>query len=202
MVIELGNRNYFNMKNLIARAIAIAEKKKVNSKNFLTFVEDFYADNKLGDFDDYAPEDLFEAAKSSFDFFSTKKISEVKVRVFNPKNSQITFVDVINDDMPFLVDSVVAYLDKQGLKVKNIIHPLYSVLRSEKGELVKISAEKNSHQESVIQLHLEKIHSESELKTLQENIEKILANLNLVVKDWKTMMAMAQVAFEQVGNHQ
>ena len=189
------------MKNLIARVIEIAEKKKVNSKNFLTFVENFYADSKLGDFDDYLPEDLFDAAKFGFDFFTTKKANEAKVRVFNPKNSHITFVDVVNDDMPFLVDSVVAYLDKQGLKVKNIIHPLYSVLRSEKGELVKISAEKNSRQESVIQLHLEKIHSESELKILQENIGKILANLNLVVKDWKPMMEMAQAAFEQVENH-
>ncbi|MBU6140887.1 MAG: NAD-glutamate dehydrogenase [Proteobacteria bacterium] len=189
------------MKNLITRVVSIAEEKKVNSKNFLAFVENFYADNKTGDFDEYSPEDLFNAAQFGFEFFAKKKSSEAKVRVFNPKNSQLTFIDIVNEDMPFLVDSTVAYLDNHGLKVKNIIHPLYSTVRNNKGELISISAEKNSRKESVIQLHLEKVYSDSELKILQEKIENILANISLVVKDWKPMMELAQSAAKQIKNN-
>ncbi|MBM3579892.1 MAG: NAD-glutamate dehydrogenase [Alphaproteobacteria bacterium] len=189
------------MKNLIEKVIFCAQNKKVADKNFTIFAENFYADGKAGDFDDYLSEDLFNATKISFDFFAIKKIGETKVRVSNPQNSHFTFIDIVGDDMPFLIDSTVGYLDKQGLKVRNIIHPIYAVGRKENGELIKISAdsaEKNSHQESVIQLHLEKIHAESELKDLEENIHKILANVALMVRDWKPMLALAETAMKQV----
>jgi len=190
------------MQNLIGQVIAVAEKKKTNSKILSAFIENFYADNKVADFDDYSPESLFDAAQSGFEFFAQKKPGEVKVRVSNPKNSNLTFIDILNDDMPFLVDSTVAYLDKRSLKVKNIIHPIYFSLRDESGMLKKFSSEKGSKQESLIQLHLEKIHEESELKNLQEKIEEILENVGLVVKDWKPMMELAQAASNQVKNNQ
>ncbi len=189
------------MKNLIARVVDVASLKKANSKIFSTFVENFYIDNKVGDFDDYSPEDLFNAAQYSFEFFTQKKPDEVKVRVSNPKNSGFTFIDILNDDVPFLVDSTVAYLDKYGLKVKNIIHPVYSVLRDEKGVLKEISAKNGSRHESLIQLHLEKVHSESELKVIKKKIEEILENVGLVVRDWKSMSDLAKAAASQIKDH-
>ncbi len=186
------------MKNLITKVMNVAEDRNFNPKLFSSFVEIFYADNAVGDFDDYSAEELFEAAKLSFEFFSNKKSGKFKVRLSNPKNFDLTVVDIVNDDMPFLVDSTVACLDKHGLNVKNIIHPIYSVVRDSKGELSKISEDKNATQESLIQLHVEKIFDQNELKAAQVKIEEIIENVGLVVKDWKQMVGLAEVASNQV----
>ena len=187
------------MKNLVSRVIELSKKKKSHSKVLSDFIKNFYADSTLSDFDDYSPEELLNAAKFSFDFYQNKKPGKAKVRVSSPKTSPVTVIDIINDDMPFIVDSVVAYFDKQGLEVKNIIHPIFSSLRNEKGGLVKISKEKKSCQESVIQMHLEKNDSDAELKMFREKIEEILENIATVVQDWKSMIKLAKVATKQLN---
>jgi glutamate dehydrogenase len=203
------------MQNLIEKIIDFSQKKKCFSglegqefaaKEFSAFVKIFYSENQNHDFLNYSVEELCNAARLSFDFFVSKKSDESKIRICNPtieKNgfeSPYSLLDIVNQDMPFLVDSTVAYLDKCGIRVRNIIHPIYSVNRSQDGKLEKISAAESSKQESVIQLHLDKITSESDIAILQENIGKILKNIALVVSDWKSMLELIQKASDQTNN--
>ncbi len=196
------------MQKLIEQIIDFSQKKKqgFDQEGFASFVKIFYSENHVHDFIGYSPEDLCNAASASFGFFAQKKSAEFKIRIYNPTlakdgfESSHTFIDIINDDMPFLVDSTVAYLDKNSIKVKNIIHPIYSVIRNKNGELEKISADKNFKQESVIQLHIEKLTSEPEVKILQDNIGKILQTVALVVTDWKSMVELASKASGQIEN--
>jgi glutamate dehydrogenase len=193
------------MKNLTDKIVAFSQKKK-QAKNFIDFVKIFYSENKPCDFLNYSDEDLYNAALFNFNFFSTKKLGESKVRICNPtlaKNgfeSQHTFIDIINDNTPFLVDSIVSYLDKHGVKIKNIFHPIYHVSRDQSGKFQEISVAENSKQESVIQLHIDKTTSVSDIKMLEENISKILETVALVVADWRPMVALAKRAQEQVDN--
>src|SRR3546814_14253552 len=59
-----------------------------------------------------------------------------KVRVHNPTLSEDgwksphTVVQVVNDDMPFLVDSVTAELTGRGHTVHPVIHPIVPVERN------------------------------------------------------------------------
>ncbi len=58
-----------------------------------------------------------------------------RVRVFNPTveehgwQSTHTIVEIVNDDMPFLVDSVTMEVNRHGLTLHLIIHPLVTVQR-------------------------------------------------------------------------
>lgn len=191
------------MQNLIGQVIDFSQKKK-QPKIFLDFAKIFYAENQVCDFTNYSAESLYKAILFSFNFFSDRKPGELKIRISNPTlagddfESPYTFIDIINDDMPFLVDSTVSYLDKHGIRVKNIIHPIYSVSRDKSGKLQEISAEKEGKHESVIQLHIDKITSESDIKMLQENIRKIMETVALVVEDWKSMIELAKKAQKQV----
>ena len=196
------------MKDLIDQIVIFSKNKKqkngFDKEAFESFINIFYSESKAHDFTNYSTEDLFNAALLSFDFFSNKKPKKFKIRICNPtlkKNgfeSSRTFIDIVNDDMPFLVDSTVAYLDKYGVKVKNIIHPIYETLRDEKGNLKNISATKNSKQESIIQLHLDKITSEADLKMIEENIGKILTTVGLVVDDWHLMTNLVEKASKEI----
>jgi len=120
------------IKNLIEQVIDFSKNKNKHAsfdgKAFEQFVTIFYSQSKSRDFAHYSAEDLCNFALLSFGFFSNKKPGELKIRICNPTtelngfDSFSTFVEIVNDDMPFLVDSTVSYLDKQGIKVKNIIH--------------------------------------------------------------------------------
>lgn len=200
------------MQKLIKEIIDFASNKKnedFDFGHFKNFVEIFYSQNQERDFDNYQVEELYNSALLGFKFFSeARKKSELRVAIINPSKptdgfkSHFTFLNIVNDDMPFLVDSVVAYLDKQGIRIKNIIHPICLVTRDKKGilEKVSINSEKSVNQESLIQLHLEKITAEADIALLQENIRKILETVALVVADWQPMIELAKKAQNQIGN--
>ncbi len=198
------------MRKLIEQIIAFSQKKKTsenfNKEAFENFIKVFYSQSKAHDFDNYSVEDLYNAVLLSFEFFSEKKPQQFKVRICNPTEkdngfeSSYTFIDIVNDDMPFLIDSTVGYLDKYGIKIRNIIHPIYVTSRDKNGHQQEVKSTKNSQQESVIQLHVDKITSDADLKMLEKNIEKILTTVGLVVEDWQEMTKLVNKASKQLDN--
>jgi glutamate dehydrogenase len=65
----------------------------------------------------------------------------LKLRLFNPSQgvdgwqSPHTVVAMLNDDMPFIIDSVTAYLTAQHLTIHRLIHPVLRVGRDSSGAL-------------------------------------------------------------------
>lgn len=199
------------MQQLVEQIMDISRTKKYpkgfSENNFAEFVKIFYLQNQGRDFANYSKDELCSAAFLSFNFFSNKKAGELKVRIHNSNvekdgfNHGYSLIDIVGDDMPFLVDSVVAHLDKLGIKIKNIIHPIYSVLRDKNGDLLSIaSGDKAANQESVIQLHIDKISYVADIEMLQDSIRKIIETVGLVVSDWKQMLATVTKAQDQLDN--
>ena len=135
------------MKKLIDQVILFSSKQQYpqdfDVKEFANFINAFYLQNQGRDFENYSIEELYYSAFISFNFIQNKKPNQSKVKLSNPHketgnfDSQFTFIDIINDDMPFLVDSIVAYLDGCGIKIKNIIHPIFFITRDANGNLEK-----------------------------------------------------------------
>jgi len=204
------------MKKLIQQVIEFSKKSsgkdsKKNHTSFSNFVEVFFAQSKISDFENYSVESLFDSAESCWQFLRTNRSKGFNIRIYNPK-CQIndlewnqTLVEIINSDMPFLVDSVVSFLDKHGVKINNLIHPVLEVTRDSKGDFVDLADKKKSlspdftvSNESAIQLHLEKISNESEIKVLQSEISKILSTVAIVVEDWQSMCDLVKKAGEEL----
>ncbi len=61
---------------------------------------------------------------------------EVLVRVYTPPHGH-TAVDVVLDDMPFVVDSLTMALDRRNLGVHLVVHPILRVRRSNDGKLLR-----------------------------------------------------------------
>ncbi len=86
-----------------------------------------------------APSDLSEAALSLWRFAAERQPGRPKIRVLSPSGTEEawigghTILQVVNDDMPFLMDSVTAALIGLGLDVQLIIHPVLSVQRDGAG---------------------------------------------------------------------
>lgn len=203
------------MKKVINEVIKQSEEK-IKAKDFdhdlfADFVKEFYSEIVRSDYSHYLADSLYYKAKSGFDCFSKRKAGEVKIVVDGIKESDQDFkhiaINIVNDDSPFLVDSVVSYFEKSGIVIKNVIHPVYTVVRDKDGSLKKIVSDKkeaekdnSSHDESLIQLHLDKDVSESEIEVIVKDLRDILDAVALVVGDWKTMESLAKRSVEEIRN--
>ena len=108
------------------------------------FVRDFYRHVVPEDMLSINPTDLIGAAASMWDHLQTRKPGQPKIRVLNRVgerdgwSSLHTVIQIVNDDMPFLVDSVTAELLRLRLVVHLVIHPVIRVKRNKAGRLVEL----------------------------------------------------------------
>src|SRR5579884_4233784 len=76
---------------------------------------------------------LLGMALSLWEFGAERKPGCAKVRLYNPtaeKNGwslEHTIVEIVNDDMPFLVDSVTAEINRRDRKIHLLLHPVVRV---------------------------------------------------------------------------
>ena len=200
-----------DLDKIISRMIELSDNEtqtdNFNVKEFQKFATDFYTKNSGIDFLNYFTDEFYGIAKLSFNFLTEKKPGEFKIRISNPKkeaaegfDSFRTFIDIVNDDRPFLIDSIVAFLDKLDLNIINVVHPIYSVIRDKNGKLISISDAEGSRKESVIQFHMDRVLSPVAIEYLITEISKILETVNLVVDDWRDMIDMVKKSQSQIEN--
>ncbi len=103
--------------------LARAELDRHEAAMAARFVRAFFAYVYPDEILDAAPEDLLGAALALLRFGAGRKTGKAKVRVYNPRfeehgwTSPHTVIEIVNDDMPFLVDSVTADLNNHALAI-------------------------------------------------------------------------------------
>ena len=87
-------------------------------------------------------EAVAEAAASLFAFARERPPGEAKLRVLlpGPGRGPHAVVEIVTDDMPFLVDSALAALARQGRLVRQLLHPIVAVRRDPSGRLLSLGS--------------------------------------------------------------
>src|SRR5690242_6904947 len=134
-------------EDLIDRIVALARSRLGDkAKPAETFLRAYYANVSAEDLIGSSVEDLYGAAIALWQFGRTRKPGQAKVRVYTPRlaehgwSSTHSVVEIVNDDMPFLVDSVSAELNRRELTVHLVIHPILKVTRDAKGAVKESAA--------------------------------------------------------------
>ncbi len=141
-----------------------------------------------------SPRDLCGAAVSLWRFAARRRPGHAKVRVFNPDpavdgwSSPHTIVEIANDDMPFLVDSVTGAINATDRVVHLTIHPLPIVARDPVGKLAELR-ENGDTGLAESWMHLEITHEvdPAELARLAQTLTGVLADVRIAVGDWQAM---------------
>jgi glutamate dehydrogenase len=144
----------------------------------------------------YQPSELAALAASAWVFLSRRTAGEPKVRISDPQlprrdgGKPISVVEIVNDDMPFLVDSVLAALAERKIDVLLVAHPVINVTRDADGRLLAFRAHAPLEaRESFIHLHVERIAEERERDEIIAALGEVLAEVRRAVMDWKPMLA-------------
>ncbi len=95
-------------------------------------------------------------------------------------------IGIVNDDMPFLVDSVAAEIGAHGLAVGRILHPVLGVSRTPDGAVQHIGPRGAAPAESVMYLEVERADARVR-RRLAMAIETLLADVRAAVADWPSL---------------
>ena len=160
----------------------------------------------------YAPEDLAKLAEDAWRFLAERTPAAPKIRfsLINPTTSAdrrpIGVVEILNDDKPFLVDSVLAELNERGLAVRLVLHPVFGVDRDGAGKLVSVhgsgaSAGGNARRESFMHIHVTPIEDEIRRGDVIESLSTVLEQVRLAVQDWRPMLARVNAIVSDLKNN-
>jgi glutamate dehydrogenase len=138
--------------------------------------------------------------------FARRRLPGVaKVRIFNPTaaehgfESRHTIVQIVNDDMPFLVDSITNELNRRELSVHLLAHPVMPVRRDLDGDLLGFAdAEDRAPQESLMQIEIDRQAEPATLDDLAAALARVLAEVRAAVADWRPMRQAALDAVEDL----
>ncbi|HVW55656.1 MAG TPA: NAD-glutamate dehydrogenase [Rhizobiaceae bacterium] len=103
----------------------------------------------------------------------------------------VTVVTVVNDNMPFLFDSVLAEITEQAGEPLLVVHPVFAVKHGKTG-VTTLLEEKDAGEEhdrvSVIHVHVAAL-SDRDAGALEKKLSAILAQVKSAVQDWRPMLA-------------
>src|SRR5215210_5365228 len=161
------------------------------------FARQYYGWVDAEDLEDRSPIDAYGAAVSHWSSAERREPGEWKIRIYNPHfeehgwQSTHTVIEMVNDDMPFLVDSTRMEINRQGYAIHMILHPVMSVRRDEEGRLLEVlppdSDEEDVISESVIHVEVDRQTETFVLEDLKQAIQKTLADVKAAVEDWPEM---------------
>ncbi len=161
------------------------------------FVRQYYAWIPLEDLADRSPIDVYGTAVAQWSFARQRTPGSAKIRVYNPHfdehgwQSTHTVVEIVNDDMPFLVDSTRMTVNRQGYAIHLMLHPIMKVKRDDEGRLVEIlpadAEDEDAISESIIHVELDRQTEPEVLQELYDCIEHVLEQVRTAVEDWPGM---------------
>ncbi|MEP2580428.1 MAG: NAD-glutamate dehydrogenase [Roseibium sp.] len=163
------------------------------------FSRAFYDRGAAEDLVTYSAEELIGFARHAWQDFQDHDLGTHRVSIGEPsfqaegkKVNGLTVIEVVNDNMPFLVDSVMDELQGSKYEVHLVLHPIFIVERQQDGKLIAATAHKKppkrtDRQESLIHIHVTRIDSEEERAVLKAKLDKVLDDVRAVVTDFKPM---------------
>ncbi len=175
-----------------------------------TFAREYFRQLDVDDLAERSPDDLCGALLSHWQFGASRSAGRPKVRVLSPTvaehgwASRHSVVEIVNDDMPFLVDSTAAEINRQGLTLHLIVHPILTVSRAPDGSLAAIHARgeapASAVRESWMHIEIDRLVDPQQRGDLVSGIERVLADVRAAVEDWKPMVARLHEATAELAS--
>ncbi|MCZ6603818.1 MAG: NAD-glutamate dehydrogenase, partial [Alphaproteobacteria bacterium] len=164
----------------VSKIIALAEKAGLSGQDIdiADFIDRYYRNVAIEDLRICSPLDLAGAALSHLNLAANRPNGKTKVRVYNPTRktngwaSPHTIVEIVNDNMPFLVDSAGMAINRLGYSIHLTVHPTFSVTRDKKGELREIGKrallKEGDDNESFLRIEIDRSANKEDFAVLEK----------------------------------
>ncbi len=195
-----------NKAKLISAAEAILSRKG-GSKVAATLASALFSDADAEDVARYSASDLASFARSAATALAGRKPHRHRISIGTFPTSRggaVTVVEIVNDNMAFLVDSTLAEIAESGHDVRLVAHPIVAVERDGAGKLsalrgISLNAEEPGR-ESLMQIHLGLLES-AEQQALHDRLDAVLRDVRMAVEAWLPMVAAVEQAIKTNAAH-
>ncbi len=149
----------------------------------------------------FAPDHLREATGFLLDAAAKRTPCEPVIAIASAaEGRRFMRIALVNDDMPFLVDSIAATVAAQGLAIDRLVHPVVPVERDAKGVLKAIpDPEVGTPRESMIYIETPRLDAK-ERRKLEKDLAATLADVRAAVTDWPKMREVLVSDAERLGD--
>ena len=146
--------------------------------------------------------DVYGALASHHKLAAHRPQGTASVRVFTPTLSEHgwsagghSVVEVVVDDMPFLVDSLTMELSRQLRDVHVVVHPNFDATRDITGQLQGVapvaagssSAPEGAVRESWMHVEIDRLRDDDDVASLVDDVQRVLGDVREAVEDWTKM---------------
>lgn len=168
------------------------------------FAKAFYSRLENDEVGLHTAEGWANLASDFLEFSRSRKANKPLIRLFNTDSkanhweSQHTVLQIVNDDMPFLVDTVSMTLAKMGIGIHVLGHPIINFQRDKSGKLTGVEGGVG---ESVMHMEIDR-QTPAEMQEIKKVLEQTLTDVRLVVQDWRKMREQLIDVAESVGERE
>src|ERR1700758_3553633 len=174
-----------------------------------TFAELLFGYTNVEDLAKYDASSLAFLAGQAWEHVRQRTAGNADIRVVNPMmpdGREISVLEVLNDNMPFLFDSTMAELAEQGIEVTLVAHPIIAVERDDQGRLLCFYGEAlpegaKGARESLIHLHITRLDAEADRQKLIDGVTRTLNDVRACVTDWRAMRDRVEDAIKTFSSN-
>jgi len=179
-------------------ALAAARLEPARHRVIAAIAPEYFQRLDPQDLTERTPEDLLGALLSHLQLGELRQPGRPTVRIFSPTpgedgwSSPHSVIHIVNDDMPFLVDSTTLEINREGYTLHLIVHPIYAVRRDAEGRLLQVSPREQDPEaprESWMYVEIDRLVDAEQRDTLRGRIQRVLGDVRAAVEDWKPMLA-------------
>ena len=188
----------------LAAIAAAVRRSPVAGVHATSYLRAYFANVDPQDIATRDPAELAASALAHLKFARARRRGRCAVRVFNPTvrehgyASPHTVVEMVGEDMPFLVDSIGLAFQRRGLTMHFLAHPIFAVARDSRGNLTSLHPRtaredaRATRLESFQHIEVDRIVDAAGLGALAQEIERNLDDVRLAFTDWHRMEAAAR----------
>ncbi|KAB0266441.1 NAD-glutamate dehydrogenase [Microvirga brassicacearum] len=199
---------------LTAQAVAMLETRHKMVPP--TFVPVLFGRVPAEDLAPYSSLALADLAAAAYAHLRSPRSKHADIRLLDleverdGRSREVTILEVVNDNMPFLLDSTLAEIVDEGYEPLLVAHPILAVERDEAGHLVRFFGEAlktarppeaGVRRESFIHIHLPRIDDPEARERIVEAMRRVHEDVSLAVQDFPAMQAQVAAVVENYRLH-
>jgi glutamate dehydrogenase len=179
-------------------------------QGFSHFAQRFFAGAASEDLKAFSQDALAGIARVFWRAAHERPAGASFLRVFNPSpehdgfSAPVTFLATINDDKPFLVDSVLSELSDRNLKIKAVFHPIFKARRDKAGRVrnfVLDAGEDDGAADSMICVAFSRTGGTEQLSEIEHGVARVLKDVSAAVSDWRAMLDKLDESVAELRAH-
>lgn len=173
---------------------AIKASPSINNEKNKMFLSLLTQNMMEEDTDHFEPSLLAQIAKTHLELSKIRTTGNSQIKIYSSSaysdGHRRTVIDIVSPDRAFLIDSVVAEINRHSYLIDILLHPILNVSHKANGTFDKFheDSDENTKRQSHIHVQIKDNLTDEATKELEDGLYAVLSDVFTANKDWPEML--------------